>query len=486
MITDVTVFLKGAYITRNESFNLEKGINKLYFNDFPISLNPETLSVSSSEGSSIVSLDYSLSKINKFDDGTRISNLKLKIESIKDEIDFQKGMLLVCSEQEEVLKHNRRITGDNFPFDVKNLEAAMEFFRETMTKLCIEKIKINNKINKLNEELEQLKIEIGSLESSKDQHGIEVLVLCEEEGNFNLTLSYYIYDAGFTHLYDIKVADIDENVEFILKASIYQHSGEDWDDVNLTISSLKPSFNTNLPNISPWYLDFPEERVAVLEESVSLRKMSYGANFSKQENIIGYEYKLDEKISIKTSMSNKIVAIESHSLEAEFMYYCVRKLDKNVFLTATFKNLTDLNLLEGKANIFFKDKYVGKTFINLQNIDETFKISLGCDSDIVVTRTIGNKFRSKVLIKNNIKNTRSFTIKVMNLKDKSINLLLIDQIPVSANKAIAVEVLNISNGVLNKESGILNWNFKLEKGSSREFEVKYQVTYPENKTVKLE
>ena len=77
-------------------------------------------------------------------------------------------------------------------------------------------------------------------------------------------------------------------------------------------------------------------------------------------------------------------------------------------------------------------------------------------------------------------------IKVQNNRSNLVNLKIIDQIPVSQNSEIDVAIENISEGILNKNSGEISWNLKLSPNDKKEIEIKYKVRYPKDKSLIIE
>ena len=60
-------------------------------------------------------------------------------------------------------------------------------------------------------------------------------------------------------------------------------------------------------------------------------------------------------------------------------------------------------------------------------------------------------------------------------------MLLKDQYPLSTDKEIEVELLESSNAKVNKETGILTWNLKLQPNETNKIRISYRVKYPKDK-----
>jgi len=65
-------------------------------------------------------------------------------------------------------------------------------------------------------------------------------------------------------------------------------------------------------------------------------------------------------------------------------------------------------------------------------------------------------------------------------------MIILDQVPVSANDEIQVELQEKSKGKIDEKTGEINWKFTLEPSNSKTFELKYSVKYPKNRRVILD
>jgi hypothetical protein len=101
----------------------------------------------------------------------------------------------------------------------------------------------------------------------------------------------------------------------------------------------------------------------------------------------------------------------------------------------------------------------------------------------VVTRTLQKDLTGKQALSSNKKEARDWLITVKNRKSQPISLLVEDQVPVSQNSAIDVELQDISGAEINKETGKLSYNLTLNSQAEKQMRVKYQVKYPKNQAV---
>lgn len=204
------------------------------------------------------------------------------------------------------------------------------------------------------------------------------------------------------------------------------------------------------------------------------------------ENQTSVDFEIKMPYSIKSDNKSYMVDIESFSLDAFYQYYSVPKIEKSAFLTAGLTGWEKYHFLEGEANIFFEDTYVGKSLLDVRFASDTLKISLGRDKNVSVNREKTKDFTQKQFIGNKKEESREWKITVKNNKNQSINMLIYDQIPISTLEEIQVLTNKLSSGNFNKETGIVKWEFNLEPKKSKELELKYSVKYPKYRNLVIE
>jgi hypothetical protein len=180
------------------------------------------------------------------------------------------------------------------------------------------------------------------------------------------------------------------------------------------------------------------------------------------------------------------VEIGNYDFDATYAYFSAPKVSEEAFLTAKLTGFDEVNLLPGEANIFFEGTFLGKSLIDIQNVADTLTISLGVDQNVVVKREKQKDFSKQQLIGNTQRETRGFVIDVKNRKSQTVRLTIADQLPISTNSDISVEVQDIANAVHDEATGKLIWNLVLKPNENKKLNLKYQVKYPKNKPVNLE
>ena len=204
------------------------------------------------------------------------------------------------------------------------------------------------------------------------------------------------------------------------------------------------------------------------------------------ENQTSVEFEIKTLYTINSDNKSISVDIDHYNLDVDYEYYCVPKVDKDAFLLANIKDWEKLSLLEGEANIFFENTYVGKSILDVRYVTDTLSLSLGRDRNVNVKREKVKDMITKQFIGNKKEESRAWHISVKNNKKLPIKMVVFDQVPVSTNEDIEVTVENISGAALNKEKGEVKWNFELEPTGKKDLELKYKVKYPKERILNIE
>lgn len=204
------------------------------------------------------------------------------------------------------------------------------------------------------------------------------------------------------------------------------------------------------------------------------------------ENQTTVDFAIDVPYTIKSDNKSYAVTMVNYDLPASYQYYSVPKIEKEAFLLAAVKDWEQYNLLEGEANIFFENTFVGKTILDVRYASDTLDISLGRDKNVTINREKITDFSSKKFVGTRKEESRAWKITVKNNKSEAINMLLLDQVPVSIRDEIKVEIDELSRGKRNPATGEVKWEIKLNPGEERVFILKYVVKYPKNKNLIIE
>jgi hypothetical protein len=203
----------------------------------------------------------------------------------------------------------------------------------------------------------------------------------------------------------------------------------------------------------------------------------------QQENQTSVEFKIDMPYTVNSDSKNYVVPMTSYEVPASYEYYCVPKIDTDAFLLAYVTNWEQYKLLEGEANIFFEDTYIGKSVLDVRFVKDTLSLSLGRDKGVVVEREKIKDLTTKKFIGAKKEETRAWRISVRNNKAQDIKMVLLDQVPVPTLSEIELDIKESSRGKRNKETGEIRWELELDSKKHQDLELRYAIKYPKHQNL---
>ena len=152
---------------------------------------------------------------------------------------------------------------------------------------------------------------------------------------------------------------------------------------------------------------------------------------------------------------------------------------------ARMTKLDELQLVPASANIFFDGSYIGETYLDPTSMDDTLNLSLGKDPNIVVKRTLLKQKSKDKVVQDKRERTFSYQIEVQNNKSSAIQLIIQDQVPMTTNNDISIELLEKDSARELPGNGILEWDYKLKAGENKKLEFSFKVKHPKDQQINL-
>ncbi|MFN8256733.1 MAG: DUF4139 domain-containing protein [Bacteroidales bacterium] len=501
-----TIYLNGAEMERSSGFNLKKGNNLLVFKGISPNLDSKSIRVSSDVEISVLSISTKTDYLTKKNEIPVIKSIKDSISLLELQKKDNTDEINAYTSEKEMIMTNKSIGGTNNGVPIAELKQGADFFRQRI-------IEINKKISKLeksNNELDNLLVKYNNelnevnARSTYSESEIYILLSSEQDANTQIKLQYLVTNAGWVPGYDIKASDLNNPIELVYKAQVYNNTGIAWENIKIKLSIADPTLSISIPELKPWYLDYYNanqsykldknigyaQNIAVNEKELTLNdemKQEVTENYDEFDiPDLNTEFEIKQQYSIPSDDKPYVVEIEKYSLPASFKHFAVTKLDKGVFLLGKITGWENLNLVDGYANVYLKGTFLGQSFIKTRNVKDTLDLSLGRDEKVLVTRTKLKEFSSKQLIGNKLKETLSFELVAKNNRNTAVDLEILDQIPISSNSDIEVKEIEISQGEYNPVTGEVKWKYHLNPGESRKMILTFSIKYSKNQTIEIQ
>jgi len=165
----------------------------------------------------------------------------------------------------------------------------------------------------------------------------------------------------------------------------------------------------------------------------------------------------------------------------------VPRRDTNAYLYAGLEMPRSAPYLAGPVSLFRDGGFVGTG--RLPNLAPGAEHELGFGSDpsvIVKYHILGEKRGETGIISSSSTDQRNFKINITNQHQRPIDVVVIDQMPVSLNEDISVELLgpaSPSKRNYQDKRGLLAWQFALDAAGKRAVQFGYTVSWPADKKI---
>lgn len=219
---------------------------------------------------------------------------------------------------------------------------------------------------------------------------------------------------------------------------------------------------------------------------VSTKLKTTNSALSKTTNDTKVEFSIETPYSIVSGAKKITVEMKTDRVPADYVYKAIPKLEEEAFLFARIADWEKVGMLSGDMNLYVGNTYVGQSKLNVRAVIDTLDISIGREKNIILKRKRLNDFNSDQLMGSKRKVERAWEITIRNLKNESVEIDLYDQIPVSTEKSIDVEILDISMASKNSVNGELLWKVKLEPKQTSSYLIRYTVKYPKDKKINVD
>jgi uncharacterized protein (TIGR02231 family) len=257
-ISEVTLFLQGAQIRRTATAELVNGKTLLILKNLSPVLDPKSIQVKIAGTPTLLTVNHFLDFLSEPEQSDELQAFEDQIVALTDSIDIQKALLETLEEELAFLKANRSIKGAAENLTSARLQETYSFYSGQTREVLLEQLKVKKKIKAL--EMEQKRWEQQRKEFFKDpdlrKSEIQILLSSERSMKVELEVSYLCSGAGWFPNYDIIAKDVESPVQVLYKARVYQQTGEDWDQVKLSLSNADPYKSSNLPYLEPLYLNY--------------------------------------------------------------------------------------------------------------------------------------------------------------------------------------------------------------------------------------
>jgi uncharacterized protein (TIGR02231 family) len=366
----------------------------------------------------------------------------------------------------------------------------------------------------IDREIARLETDRAAKPSSKLEVRIDLAATAATKATLRVT--YAVRNARWVPLYDTRLdtgtKDRKPALELVRRAEITQTTGEDWSNVALAVSTVRTARGGSAPDLSSLIVQYPPSPLGVVrgggaDRSLSrqqfdvpasasaaavaeeaLKKPANEQQASAEVDSFHVTFKIPGRVSLGANEGAKSLRISTSTFAPDLAIRSVPVVDPTAFIEASFIESEDAPLLPGQLAIYRDGVYAGRGRMPAASRDETVRLGFGADDKVKIERSVVKRNEGSAgLIVTSKTDERSFKTSVRNGHDFPIRVAVLDQLPVSENEDIQVEMLPsttppTTTNVRDKR-GVLEWAFEAKPGEVKDISFAWRVRWPKDKGV---
>jgi len=518
----VTVYPDGATVTRLITVDLPQGDTTLIARDFPPGLDASSLRVEGETGAR-VTIGAIDARAPRPERPPPAPELEQRSQALKDE--------RAALEDQIGAEAARKRFAERFAAQIplglgdKGEARPVAEWRLAFGAVAEEIRAANNAIRELKLKQRELDEEIARIDralQANPPRKMEVRIDLAADAGARATfrVSYTVRGARWAPLYDARLdtgtRERKPALELIRRAEIVQQTGEDWNDVALSVSTVRTAKGGAGPELRPLVVRYAEpasalkgsrimqDRAALREErpvgNLGLENMAAVAPAStpaqEQEAAIetgGYQalFRVPGRVTVATNEGAKSLRISTATIAPDLLVRAAPALDETAYLEASMKHAEEAPLLAGRVALYRDGIFVGRGTLALTPKDETLRLGFGADEKVKVARVLMRRLEGSAGIISSAKtDEREFKTTVRSGHSRPIRIVVEDQIPTSEIAEIQVEMLPGTTPPNERDvrdrRGVLAWSFDAAPGEAKEIKLGWRLRWPGDKVVAYE
>jgi uncharacterized protein (TIGR02231 family) len=513
--TDVTVFTQGAEVTRKGLVTLPAGIHDIVIPDMrPTGGGQQTPEITL-PGATVISekwQDRNSTLQVKPDTAefkaakTALDNAQDAVTAVNDEI--ATNLLVESAANAQIAFLKSLTTSDTLPDGIDTLRELSQMISEetlkahkTIQQAGILARKLTKGLPDLQDAVAEAQRGVDALlPASKAFAQMTLTVTVPSETTTELSIKYLVFDAGWRPVYDLRLTTGDTPKLVVERgAMVVQNSGERWENVALTLSTVGLGDQPEPSQIRPQRLRISEPAQMVKRSLAASPQADFAGDSSleMQEHIliekfsmatadlsgIAAQYSFDYPMSVDTGADFNRVTLGSLDFEAEIEARAIPFYNETAFRMVSFTNTSGERLLPASANLYVDGRLIADTQIQQIVPGAETEIGFGPIHGLRLTRTILNRNEGDWgIISRSNENTETVRIGVENITDKAWAVTLLDRVPFTEQEDLTIDWSATPRPTTigyKDQRGVLHWNLDVKAGEIQSVKLDTTITWPD-------
>ncbi|KPP86420.1 MAG: hypothetical protein HLUCCO07_06545 [Rhodobacteraceae bacterium HLUCCO07] len=361
---------------------------------------------------------------------------------------------------------------------------------------------VDREVEALERELETARQALAALvPESGSRNLVTVGITAQDATEGTLEITYFHPDAGWSPVYDAYLDMEAGEITLGRGALVHQETGENWQEVALSLSTNQPSGSVEPGELWPELrrIGDPEEigplvRSQKEAESGAMADMPAAEAMvteDRAETEIGrfsVTYSYEGALDLASGADQSRLALDDLTLAAEVIALAVPRRDETAFLVAEFTNTSGEMILPSVATQLFRDgDYLGETRGRMIPAGGKARLGFGPIEGLRLKRLAERVEGDRGILSRSTRLAERVRIEAENLTGEDWRLRLLDQVPYSEQEELVITwnaQPRPQEEDVDDRKGVLGWQIEVGAGETREIELNYSLEWPEGKVLR--
>lgn len=506
-VKQVLVYPQQAWVQHQAQLNLPVGIHDLVFANLANSTQMDSIKFGAKGQAGMSILNQQIEEMSSERHPSQ------QVKALKDLLDAQVDVLDELADRQAIIdnqlvlleKMQKGFAHGEQVMHLEQIKEMQKYSRLSFTELCKELRELAKRQKTEKERHDDL---VRMYEEALEQQGhttyaYKVKVKVEQAGKQQLDLSYYTGAVSWHPVYKIKYASKDHSLVLEYAAQVNQKTYEDWQGIQLSLSTGRAMQTGIVPELDPWYLHFREpmppvrpiaatrdrsfspqaEMVAMVGADAESEEVAAAVPSAFAETAVAASvFRIEGQIDVLSGEQSQQVQIATskQTVKPEYAYYPSYDPSK-VLMTVETENNLEYPLMPGNLLSYYDEQLVGTGQLPMLLSGQRYKQYLGENQTIVAKVESNHRFEENNGFINKTKAIRTENTYVLsNQQQEAVDVVVYDRIPSSQHEDIRVK-LQEPKSVKLDELGRYNYVVTLKPKESQTVKQVFTVEYPSDK-----
>jgi hypothetical protein len=257
-IVKVVAYPNSALVTREVDVPAGAGLAELVVSPLPIRVIASSLYSEGSNGLRVLSTRFRTRQV--FEDAREEVRkaedekykLELAIEKLQADIKAIEDNLKMVSKLENFTAVTTVSSTEKGGLNGDTVITMSKYVMEQRTEKTKEMVALKQQLKNSEQQMEFIKRKLGELSAGSSREERDAIIVIDRDNGTGgkVRLNYLVDKVSWQPQYKLRAGKVGDNVQIDYLASMVQQSGEDWNGVEMTLSTAQPMLNAAPPDLN--------------------------------------------------------------------------------------------------------------------------------------------------------------------------------------------------------------------------------------------